>query len=77
MSGSLYVWIGSKTSKAQNEQMLSGLAPIADMRDEVLDFRLVPVAAVINRSKAALIQSPRRREPSMSSAPGARLPLRP
>ena len=26
--------------------MLSGLAPIADMRDEVLDFRLVPVAAV-------------------------------
>ena len=29
--------------KAQNEQMLSGLAPIANMRDEVPDFRLVPV----------------------------------
>ena len=43
--------MGVKTSKAQ--QMLSGLAPIADLRDEMPDFRLVPVAAVINRSKAA------------------------
>ena len=38
------VGFGFKTGKAQNEQMLSGLPPIADMRDGVPDFRLVPEA---------------------------------
>ena len=40
------VGFGFKTGKAQNEQMLSGLPPIADMRDGVPDFRLVPEPAV-------------------------------
>jgi len=35
-------YMGVKTSKAQNEQMLSGLPSIADMRDGVAHFRLVP-----------------------------------
>jgi hypothetical protein len=35
---------GARTGKAQNEQMFSGLAPIADMRDGMPDFRLVPLA---------------------------------
>jgi hypothetical protein len=40
--------------KTRIEQILSGLAPIADMRDGVPDFRLVPQAAVSNRSKPTL-----------------------
>ena len=48
------VGCGSKTSKAQNEQMLSGLPSIADMRDAVADFRLVPPSDQVHRSKIVL-----------------------
>ena len=40
-----------KTGEAKTEQMLSGLAPIADMRDGLPDFRLVPKPAVSRWSK--------------------------
>jgi hypothetical protein len=38
--GPLPMWV--KTSNAQNKEMFSGLPRIADMRDGVPDFRLVP-----------------------------------
>ena len=56
--------LGVKTGKAQNEQMLSGLPPIADMRDGVPDFRLVPIATESTAAKSVLIRSPRRRADS-------------
>jgi hypothetical protein len=59
-------WV--KSGKALSEHIPSGLPPRADIVDAFWQVRFVPKAAASNRSKPALIRSPRRRERAVAEA---------